>query len=66
MVNILTISLSCHYVNPTHPSSGGKLCMWTVFVLMIEYLSFGVLKKYVEPKKPVNTFAKICTALTCI
>ena len=28
--NTLTISLSFHDVNPTHPSSGGKLCTWTV------------------------------------
>ena len=47
VVNTLTISLSFHYGNPTHPSSGGKLCMWTVFVLMIECL-------YVEWSKSSN------------
>ena len=34
--HINNFSFFFHYVNPIHPSSGGKLCMWTGFVLMIE------------------------------
>ena len=35
-MHILKISLSFYYVNPTHPASGGTLCMWKVYVLMIQ------------------------------
>ena len=39
VVYTLTISISFHYENPTHPSSRGKLCMWTVFVLRIVFFT---------------------------
>ena len=45
-------------VNSTCQSSVGKLCMWTVFVLMIEYLAFiWSAQKYVKNKKPGKNFA---------
>ena len=45
LVCTFTISLSFHYVNHTHPSPGGKLCMWTGFVLMIERFVYRVVLK---------------------